>query len=63
MDLEDISRLCAKMKLDDSDGLIIHMKKEMYAHGAKKMALYLIGRVLTNKVVNCEVLEDVLNQV
>ncbi|PON56648.1 Zinc knuckle CX2CX4HX4C [Trema orientale] len=63
MALDEVSRLCAKLNLDEDDGPIVRINREVYAGGRDRMDLCLVGKVLDNRTVNLEGLRRVLNLV
>ncbi|PON76941.1 hypothetical protein TorRG33x02_241260 [Trema orientale] len=60
MDLDEISKLCSSLKLDESDGPMVRMGKSLYEIRKDKMLLCLVGKVFGNKLINREGLEGAM---
>ncbi|KAK3225783.1 hypothetical protein Dsin_005645 [Dipteronia sinensis] len=54
MGSEDIAKLCANLTLLETEGQLICLRDGLKAAGLKRLALSLVGKVLTNKLVNYE---------
>lgn len=63
MDPDEISKLCARLRLDERDGLMVQMDQNLYAGGKEKMELCLVGNVLGNNMVNKEGMGEILKQI
>ena len=63
MNLEELSKLCESLHLDDRDGPVVTINKEKTLAGKTKMDLVLIGKVLGNRIVNKDVIEGKVEQV
>ncbi|PON87194.1 Zinc finger, CCHC-type [Trema orientale] len=60
MDLDEVSRLCAKLNLDEEDGPVVRMTRDVYASGWDRMGPCLVGKVLGNRIANIDSLRKVL---
>ncbi|KAK3218545.1 hypothetical protein Dsin_012515 [Dipteronia sinensis] len=52
MDQEDIARLCASLSLSDIDGPVGKLEGNIKIAAVKRMALCLVGKILSPKPVN-----------
>ena len=55
--------LNCSLNLNENNGPIVHLDKEIYAKGKERMGLCLIGKELGNKVANHEGLEGAMRAV
>lgn len=62
MDLEEISKLCENLKLDDKDGPLVRIDKRVYEDGKNRMELCLISKIMAGRLVNRDALKHVLNR-
>ncbi|KAK2659071.1 hypothetical protein Ddye_005604 [Dipteronia dyeriana] len=54
MNSEEIAMLCANMSLREKDGPAQRLKLDLRTAGVQRMALSLVGKVITNKMVDRE---------
>ncbi|KAK3198917.1 hypothetical protein Dsin_022332 [Dipteronia sinensis] len=54
MNLEEIAMLCANMSLTEKDGPVQRLHTDLRTVGIQRVALCLVGKVITNKMVNRE---------
>ncbi|KAK3212812.1 hypothetical protein Dsin_017518 [Dipteronia sinensis] len=54
MNSEEIAMLCANMSLTEKDGPVQRLHTDLRTVGIQRMALCLVGKVITNKMVNRE---------
>ncbi|KAK3205549.1 hypothetical protein Dsin_019595 [Dipteronia sinensis] len=60
---EDIAKLCANLTLLEIEGPVLRLQDGLKAAGLRRLALSLVGKVLTNRLVNCEVFIGVLRKI
>ncbi|TXG69352.1 hypothetical protein EZV62_004287 [Acer yangbiense] len=63
MNSEEIARLCANMTLREKDDLVQSLQSELRTAGIQRMALSLVGKVLTNKMVNREAFMGLIGRI
>ncbi|KAK1551147.1 hypothetical protein Q3G72_031062 [Acer saccharum] len=63
MESDDISRKCEKLSLDEDDGPIERIKGSLQERGEQSLSLSLIGKVITNKVINCEAFKSTISTI
>ncbi|KAK1592224.1 hypothetical protein Q3G72_021434 [Acer saccharum] len=63
MESDDISRKCEKLSLDEDDGLIERIKGSLQERGEQSLSLSLIGKVITNKVINREAFKSTISTI
>ncbi|TXG72009.1 hypothetical protein EZV62_000588 [Acer yangbiense] len=52
MSADEVARLCKALSLKDSEGPLMPLKVELKKDGVKRMGFRLIGKLLSNKLVN-----------
>ncbi|KAL5739108.1 hypothetical protein ACOSQ2_028288 [Xanthoceras sorbifolium] len=63
MDGFDISNLCASLSLSENDGPIATLDLNLCRIGAHKLLSYLVGKVLSNRVINREAFRSILPKI
>ncbi|KAL5739486.1 hypothetical protein ACOSQ2_028666 [Xanthoceras sorbifolium] len=63
MDEVEIAKLCESLSLSDKDGPIATMDNDLKKNGVQKLALSLVGKVITNKVINREAFRSVIPKI
>ncbi|PON34835.1 Endonuclease/exonuclease/phosphatase [Parasponia andersonii] len=63
MELDEISKLCAGLILDEDDGPLVQVERSLYEHSKERMDNCLIGKVLGNRIANGEGLRKVMKNV
>ncbi|KAK4842759.1 hypothetical protein QYF36_027263 [Acer negundo] len=52
MNAEEIERLCGYLSLEEKEGPVHRLDVDLKNHGEQKMALYLVGKVLSTKLID-----------
>ncbi|TXG54013.1 hypothetical protein EZV62_019269 [Acer yangbiense] len=63
MESDDISRKCEKLSLDDDNGPIERIKGSLQERGEQSLSLSLIGKAITNKVINREAFKSTISTI
>ncbi|KAL5834590.1 hypothetical protein ACOSQ4_014087 [Xanthoceras sorbifolium] len=59
----DIANLCASLSLSEKDGPITKLDPYLQRIGPHKLSLCLVGKVITNKVINREAFRTILPKI
>ncbi|PON88433.1 hypothetical protein TorRG33x02_157990 [Trema orientale] len=60
MDLYEVAQLCEQLNLDDDDGLVLCMSRDVHAGSRERMELCLVRKVLGNRLAIIKGLRRVL---
>ncbi|PON63358.1 hypothetical protein PanWU01x14_132680 [Parasponia andersonii] len=63
MDSEKIEKVCEHLNLDDHDEPVVQMAPDFTEEGKEKLDLCLVGKVIGNKIIDREGLNDVAERV
>ncbi|KAK3221553.1 hypothetical protein Dsin_008578 [Dipteronia sinensis] len=63
MDTDEIARLCDTISMNEKDNTSLILDVNVQDLGEQRLALCLVGKILTAKLVNKEVFNDVMNKI
>ncbi|KAL5813595.1 hypothetical protein ACOSQ4_024236 [Xanthoceras sorbifolium] len=63
MESVDIANLCESLSLSDKDGPILKLDSDLQQLGTQKLFLCLVGKLITNKVINREAFRAILPKI
>ncbi|TXG52684.1 hypothetical protein EZV62_021853 [Acer yangbiense] len=63
MDPEEIARLCASLSLTERDGPVRKLEESLRVEAVNRMSLCLVGKILSNKIVNREAFMRVIGKI
>ncbi|KAL5789588.1 hypothetical protein ACOSQ2_004476 [Xanthoceras sorbifolium] len=63
MDTQEIARLCKSLSLSEKEGPVVNLDANLKKIGLEKMALSLVGKVISNKVINREAFQSIIPKI